>query len=770
MLRYWTLVLVVVVPVAARAQAPPQEQSTALPPVEVIGASPLLGAGIDRNKAPAANTVVTGDQVTRTGIPNALGALAEQVPGVSLDDAQGNAFQPNLIYRGFSASPLDGNPQGLAVYVNGVRFNQPFSDTVNWDLLPSVAIDRMNLEGSNPVFGLNALGGSLSIQLKNGFTWQGTEGTLYGGSFGTIAGNFQYGRQSENTSTYVAVNALHSNGWRQFNSSDVRQAYGDIGWRGDSAEAHFSVLLADNSLNGPGTTPVELLAVDRSAQFTAPNLTTNKYALVSLSASWDVTDQTSLQAVLYYSNLSQRISNGNTTDAQPCAAAPGFLCTSDGDLLFGRDGSPIANFLNGAPYAQLNSQATDTNGYGAAAQVTHEGTIAGRHNKLVSGVSFDGGQTTFSASSAIGGVNLEREFVGSGVVVDQPDGSIAPVRLGVGNASYGAYVVDVLDVTETLSLSLSGRLNAVNLDLSDKIGTSLNGQHSFVHFNPGIGLTYRLLPDLTLYGSYAVANRAPSPAELSCASSLSPCTLANFFVGDPSLKQVVAHTFELGARGQLRPWGDARLEWNVDAFHTTNNDDILAVSSTTAGFSFFQNIGQTLRQGVEAGITLRGPRVKAWLNYAFTDATFQTALTLSSPLNPAANASGQIHVIPGDRLPGIPQHNLKVGLDYTLTQAWTLGLTAIVSSGQFLIGDEANLTPTTGAYAVLSINARYQVTKNVQLFAVVQNVLNAQYATYGTFSATSSIPIVQVSGATTNTRSLTPGAPIGGLAGITATF
>jgi iron complex outermembrane recepter protein len=765
MLRHFTLALVAVVPVFAHAQ----DSSTVLPPVEVIGASPLLGAGIDRNKAPAANTVVNSDQVSRTGIPNALGALDEQVPGVSLDDAQGNAFQPNLIYRGFSASPLDGNPQGLAVYVNGVRFNQPFSDTVNWDLLPSVAIDRMNLEGSNPVFGLNALGGSLSIQLKNGFTWQGTEGTIYGGSFGTIAGNFQYGRQADNTSTYVAVNAQHSNGWRQFNSSDVRQLYGDVGWRGDSAEVHFNVLLDDNRLNGPGTTPVELLAVDRSAQFTAPNLTTNKYALISLSGSWDLTDQTSLQGVLYYSNLSQRISNGNTTDAQPCAATPGFLCTSDGNLLFGRDGSPITNFLNGGPYAQLNTQAIDTNGYGAALQATYEGTIAGRHNKLISGASFDGGQTTFSASSAIGGIDLQREFVGPGVVVDQPDGSIAPVRLGISNASYGVYAVDVLDVTEALSLSLSGRLNAVNLDLSDQIGTSLNGAHTFVHFNPGIGVTYRLLPSLTLYGSYAVANRAPSPAELSCASSLSPCTLANFFVGDPSLKQVVAHTFELGVRGQWQAWGDTRLEWNVDAFHTTNNDDILAVSSTTAGFSYFQNIGQTLRQGVEAGVTLRGPSIKAWLNYAFTDATFQTGLTLDSPLNPGADANGQIHVVPGDRLPGIPRHNLKVGLDYMLTTDWTLGFAAIVSSGRFLFGDEANLTPTTGAYAVLSVNARYQVTKNLQLFAVVQNVLNTQYATYGTFSATSSIPIAQVPGAS-NTRSLTPGAPVAGFAGVTATF
>ncbi len=164
---------------------------TQLPEVNVVAPSPLLGSGIDRNKAPAGVNVLTGQDIERTGIPNALGALNEQTPGVALDDAQGNPFQPNLEYRGFVVSPLDGNPQGLAVYVNGVRFNAPFSDSVNWDLLPSVAIDRTNLEGSNPVFGLNALGGSLSIQLKNGFTWHGGLAELYGGSFGTVDGSLQ---------------------------------------------------------------------------------------------------------------------------------------------------------------------------------------------------------------------------------------------------------------------------------------------------------------------------------------------------------------------------------------------------------------------------------------------------------------------------------------------------------------------------------------------------------------------------------------------------
>ena len=181
---------------AAAQQAPPTAdagQSISLPTVEVVAASPLLGSGVDRAKVPAQTQVLTGQDITRDGNADALRALDEQVPGVALDAAAGNPFQPSLFYHGFQASPLQGNPQGLAVYVNGARFNQPFGDTVNWDLIPSIAIDRMDLVGSNPVFGLNALGGALAVQMKNGFGYHGAEIDALGGSFGKYQGELQYG-------------------------------------------------------------------------------------------------------------------------------------------------------------------------------------------------------------------------------------------------------------------------------------------------------------------------------------------------------------------------------------------------------------------------------------------------------------------------------------------------------------------------------------------------------------------------------------------------
>src|ERR1700758_2548191 len=282
---------------AAMAQQPSEAPPLSLPAVEVVGATPLLGSGVDRDKVPAETQVLTDQDISRNGYPQALRTLNEDVPGVTLDAAAGNSFQPNLVYHGFLASPLQGNPQGLAVYLNGARYNQPFGDTVNWDLIPDVAIDRIELVGSNPVFGLNALGGALSVRLKNGFTYQGGEADLLGGSFAHYQGNLQYGVQSDNVAAYVAATGLHEGGWRDVQSSNLGNFYGDLGWRGNGAEVHVSVTAAQTRLNGPGTSPVELLAVAPSAQFTAPNQISNTYGAISLNGTVDITATTSVQAV-----------------------------------------------------------------------------------------------------------------------------------------------------------------------------------------------------------------------------------------------------------------------------------------------------------------------------------------------------------------------------------------------------------------------------------------------------------------------------------------
>jgi outer membrane receptor protein involved in Fe transport len=560
-----------------------------LPEVDVVGATPLLGSGVDRDKVPAQTHVLTDQDISRDGYPQALRALNEDVPGVTLDAAAGNPFQPNLLYHGFLASPLQGNPQGLAVYLNGARFNQPFGDTVNWDLIPDLAIDRMDLVGSNPVFGLNALGGALSVRMKNGFTYQGGELDLLGGSFAHYQGNLQYGIQHDNVAAYVAATGLHEGGWRDLQSSNIGNFYGDLGWRGDRGEVHINVTAAQTRLNGPGTSPVELLAVAPSAQFTAPNLITNQYAQVNLTGSYNINDTTSLQGLAYYTYLSQKASNGNVPDLAPCNDGSGFLCEASGVFGTDRNGNPIPDFLNGGPYSELDQQSTNTNGYGASIQVNNHDELFGHHNQLIAGFSFDGAQTIFGASSQIGGISLsDRVFAGPGITIDQADGSIAPVRIGVSDAYYGVFFTDTFDFTSQLSGNVAGRFNYAQIDLSDQLGSALTGNHYYSRFNPAGGLTYKILPGLTAYASYADANRAPTPAELTCSSAASPCSLANFFVGDPNLQQVVSHTIEAGLRSRFQPFEGATLSSNIAYYRSTLDNDILFVNSPIQGARSFR--------------------------------------------------------------------------------------------------------------------------------------------------------------------------------------
>jgi len=757
---HFLALLALAVPAAAAAQS-----STALPGIVVVAPTPFPQTGVDREKSPIEITVLTGDDLIRGGAPDALRALNEQAASVNLDSASGNPYQPSLFYHGFVASPLQGSGQGLAVYLGGVRFNQPFGDTVNWDLIPGVAIDRMTLEDSNPVFGLNALGGALNVQLKSGFTWQGGEADLSGGSFGQVQGDIQYGARRGDTGIYLAASALHQDGWRDLQSSDIHSLYGDAGWRAGRAEVHLSLRLAASDLNGPGTSPIQLLAADPKAQFTAPNAASNGYAAASLAGRYALSDATTLQAVAHGDYFRQNVVNGNVANDVPCRDGSSLLCSGSGPSTT-LGGATIPAFLGDSPfaYSELDDQTTQTIGYGVAAQVVNTDKVLGLSNHLVAGLSFDGSNTGFDGVSYIGGLTpISRVFIGPGVVIDEP-GENSPVRLAVQDAYYGALASDTLDLNARLSVTLSGRFNAAEIGLRDRNGGDLSGDHRYDRFNPAIGATYRATSWLTAYAGYAEANRAPTPAELSCASPADSCSLANFFVGDPDLKQVVAHTFEAGLRGAFAPAPGATLSYSLGLYRSDLDDDIAFVNAVTVGRAFFANIGDTRRQGVDLGLQIETGRWSAWVDYSHTDATYRSGFVESGGENPAADESGDLAIRPGDRLPGIPTNQIKLGIGFKATGKLTLGATAVGQDGAFLFGDEANLTPKLPGYVVINLNAGYQLTPRLQLFARIENAGDARYSTYGTFSPTSAVALVQAPGAA-NPRSYSPAAPIGGFGG-----
>lgn len=756
--------------------------------------------GVERDKLSHNTSVLTSADVNRVGFPSVVRSLDERVGSISINNAQGNPFQPTITYRGFEASPLGGSPQGVAVYVNGARFNTSFGDTVQWDLIPDIAVDRIELEGSNPAFGLNALGGSLAVTLKNGFTYQGSEINLLGGSFGRGAVAFQHGQRIDNIGLYVAGNKLGEDGWRKHSPSRLNQIYADLGILADKGEFHFNMIGASNSLTGNGTAPVELLATKYNDVFTYPDQTKNDFLRFQFSGTYDITPTVSVQGNAYYGVFRQRTANGDAADVENCEADERFLCSEGADdeqfFLRDRSGSQILasrirtfdfgavnpifadRFDEGGPYAFLNQTRTDTDNFGATIQTTVRESLFGLPNRFVVGGSYDGGRTRFTADNSIGGLTFDRGFQPPGIVVRSDDGIITPVSVRTSNDYGGIYFSNITDLTDRLTLTLQGRFNMAHIVLRDQIGTALNGDHYYQRFNPGIGAAYKIIPDyLSVYGGYSEANRAPTPAELSCADPLAPCSLTNFFVGDPPLKQVVARTVEAGFRGRIPqpdPWFGGIFSWKAGFFSTRNDDDILFVPAPdTIGRAYFRNVGSTKRQGAEVSLAYNAPNWTAFVDYAYVDATFQTPIELAAPGNPfnseGGDEGGLVQVRPGNRLPGVAPHQVKVGVQYQVTPEWRIGALARFATGKFLVGDPSNLNKTTGDYAVFGFNTSYRVTENIELYGYVENAFNRRYATFGTFSPVDEVPIIAVPNASNN-RSLAPGAPVAAFGGLRILF
>jgi outer membrane receptor protein involved in Fe transport len=773
-----------VLPLPAIAQtAGPNTTEFSLPEVVVVGTTPLPGIGIDIDKIPGTVQTLTADDLHREAATNLTTALQNQISGVAVNDTLGDDFQRDLLYHGFEASPVLGTPQGLAVYQNGVRINEAFGDTVNWDLIPDIAIDRLDLVGANPVYGLNALGGAVAITMKNGFTYHGNETEFSGGSFGQRALSFQYGQQAGDIAAYIAARGLESDGWRRFSPDSLQQLYADLAARNDRATVDISFTGANNRLFGQGVTPVQELAVDRSLTFTGPQHDFNQLAFVTANGSFQASDTLSFQANLYRREFRQTVANGNTTDATACDPANGFLCQADGSTgLTDLSGNPIPDLSNGGtqPIGENDAEAIRAVTLGTALQTTETADLLDHGNHLVAGASIDHATVDFQSTTEIGIINPSLIVEPSGFFVATPEDSgfnPTPVGLGATTNYYGLYITDTFDVTPALSLTASGRYNLAEIALVDRMGAQLTGRARYSRLNPAIGATYKITPALTAYAGYAEANRAPTPSEIECSNPAQPCLLPSSLSSDPpNLKQVVAHSYEAGLRGNFSLSAlPGAFGWNVGLYRTDLDDDIFAVASSISS-GFFENIGATRRQGLDAALRYQDERWSLKLAYSLVYATFQSALTLPSASNPAADASGNIQVRPGDHLPGIPEHRLVANADYHLTDAWIIGATLTYAGAQFYRGDESNQNAKLPGYALINLYTSYKFGEHVELFARVDNLFDARYSTFGQFGDPTGIGAPGIpAGATTNgpgvdNRFQTPGAPIAALAGIRAKF
>ena len=693
---------------------------------------------------------VTAADISRTYSMSVTEALQQRVPSVNLQDVQGNGFFQDLRYRGFTASPLQGTPQGLAVYVNGMRFNEAFGDTVNWDLIPAGAIDRADVWSANPVFGLNALGGSVSVQLKNGFTYQGTAFEAQVGSYGRASGSVQYGGRKDNVAVYAIAEGLTDRGWRYQSPSRLKRVYGDVGWQANGHEIHVSAGAASNFFGVIGPTPVQMLAQDYKSIYTWPQTTKNQMAFAAVNGKFDLSGPWSMQTGFYMRRFRQKHVDGNDADIEECdPPLDGTLCLDDDGFpnqpagnfqILNSSGAPIP-FVAGTPYGTVDRTSTDSRVFGGSLQFTNDAKLFGHGNSFIAGASIDHGRIRFDANSELGYIYPDL-FVGPNGSVPGTGSQIhtagnigyAPVMLNARNTYYGLYARDTFDITSKLSITAGGRLNVAQIAMTDQLGTSpdLNGSHSFSRFNPLIGLAYMFNPRVSAHAVYSEANRAPTPLELGCANPMRPCLLEGFLVADPPLEQVVARTVEAGLRGNA-PIAGGRIEWKLAAFRTDSSNDIIRVASAIPGRGVFQNVDATRRQGFEASADIKSGPWSTFLSYSFIDATYQFTGAIASPNNPSADADGNILVTPGKNIPGIPKHQFKARVDYAMTPAWTLGGSLVAVGSQYYVGDDANQNEKLAGYAVVNLHTSYQVTKQMQLFGLVNNLFDKRFSTFGTY-------------------------------------
>jgi iron complex outermembrane receptor protein len=731
---------------------------------------------------------LTAEDFSRVYSPNVVDTFAQRIPGVVTTDVQGNSFFQNLRYRGFAASPLQGTPQGLAVYMQGIRVNEAFGDTVNWDLIPTAAIGRADIWTNNPAFGLNALGGAVSLQMKDGFTYRGFEFDTSGGSYGRIGGSLQYGVRNGEWGLYLAAEGFKDDGWRYQSPSRLARFYGDLGWKGTDAEIHLIGSAADNYFGVVGPTPLEFVNNDYRSIFTWPQTTKNQAELLALNGRNAVTDHWTVQSNLYYRRFHQAHVDGNAAEVERCsgvASNPMFntLCLEDDGFppqpkanfqILNPNNQPIpcppgtGNTCARVPWATVDRTFTNAMTTGASLQALNDDKVLGHDNYFTIGASVDRSKIGFQGNSELGYIYPDL-FVGPNAAVPGTGQVVhtganigfSPVSLAAWNTYYGIYTNETFDLTNRLSVTAGGRYNIAQIAMSDLLGTSpdLSAQYTFERFNPVVGFTYKILPELmTFYAGYSEANRAPTPLELGCSNPQRPCLLEGFLVSDPPLNQVVARTREAGLRGNINTAG-GRGDWKLGLFRTDSQNDIIQVASVLQGRGVFQNVAATRRQGLEAGAQYQTKQYLVYANYAFVDATYQFTGKLASPNNPAADANGDIFVTPGKQIPGIPQHQIKTGVDYWVTPLLKLGTDVIWVGSQWYVGDDANQNVKLADYWVANLHGSYQLTKEVQIYGVVNNLFNRKFATFGTYFDPQSV-VNAIPNPPTDHRTITPAQPL----------
>ncbi len=703
--------------------------------VEIIGTSPLPGQGVDRDLLPYGTQLIKRDGIDQSQSINQVDFLNRRVTGVQVNDIQGSPFQGDLTYRGFRASPIIGAGQGLSVYLDGVRINEPFGDVINFDLIPEFAVETISLvPGANPAFGLNSLGGALAYSTFDGRSAPGVRAEVSGGSFGRKRVDASYGRSDEATGwhQFISATAFDEDGWRDHSEGDLQQVLGKVGHDDGVTGWTITALFGRSDLVGNGLLPAytiddgkltkDLYFHRRESVYTYPDKTENKLDQLSFNMQHAVDAQSTIAALAYVRHSTRDTINGDEAD------------DDEGE---GSEENPEPTGTNAA----FNTTETSQTGWGLALSFAR---VSGPHQWQV-GASADTANVSYK--------QFEQEgfFTDSRGVIPAPD---EPRELSADvdgkTTSFGLYATDTVQVAERTHVTGTVRYNRSRVsnqlttrdDDSGEIEDQPREGFNYESVNPAIGVAHRLAAtptSPTVFANIARNTRVPTVIELGCADPEQPCRLPAGLQADPHLDQVKSTTAEVGLRWPFAPGA----RFNIELYRTENKDDILFRSVNVSGqLGYFDNFKKTRNQGIDAELAYTFGPVDLGIGYSFLDATYQADGVLRQ-------GERNVQIDKGTRIAGLPRHTLKLAADWRVGAGVTLGADWLVVSKRTVAGNEDGLLEDREegeeaeerdlripGYGLLNLRAAWKPAKSWELYATVNNVFDKRYETFGALAET----------------------------------
>ncbi|HVH68796.1 MAG TPA: TonB-dependent receptor [Gemmatimonadales bacterium] len=668
---------------AQQPDSTPKDTSV-LAPVVVTGvrlpAAPEMARGLTGRSA----SLSTAESDAR-GVSTLADAL-EMLPGVTAADELGTPAQLDVTLRGFQVSPTIGLPQGVTVYVDGVRVNEPDANEVNFDLLPLEDVERVDVSyGPSVLLGRNSLGAAVNLVTRRGSAPGQREVEVSGGSYGRYELKLNAGDRIGRWDYYVGARYERSDGWRQASASRLATAFAKLGVLAGGWNATLSYSGADNRISQAGSLPETVVATRPDSNFTSGD---------------------------YFAPLSHVV----TLNAQRSVGAGGGAAQLAVNA-FGRSLGTDQFNVNATPpdSRQRNHERIG----GGALQVAGRRLLAGRALRWFAGL--DG-----QYSHTVVGLYAVRS--------GKPDSLSDSVRAN--ELDLGAFAGVSWDVAPTVAATVVGRYDYVHLPYEDLLDPTQNGLNVFRRLSPRAALSWTGAGGgHEVYASWSAGFRTPALVEIACSDPTAACPLPFALGPDPALRPVVATTYEVGWQYRPPPSPSRGVVVGADLYRTDVRDDIFFVAPT-ATTGYFLNIGATRREGLEGSVTWTGRSgVSLYGNYGYTVASFRTTAVLSTGRPP-----GNETVTPGDRIPMIPTQRANAGVSLPLAgERLRARLDARYVGPQYLRGDEENverrLPDYTVADAALEASfGRYDVR------VVAPNVFDHSYLTFGTFAANPTVP------------------------------